>query len=287
MDEGCVVTMAERDGVLAPNACFFFFVRYNQKETWRGARRESSGGWEGEIREVSGCLECKHESISSSGEGRLRSTDPRSRRTQKGRRRPRPTPGPRRSSEAPRAAGQRWAPQPVPNVSPGPSGLLDDRSAVGGTQRSSQAWGWDRTRRGWHETALGLQTPFNSSLSLVQISRSSLGLRWEGCSGRARPSCVACDRALYCRRANKRSEHGSIWRPELLRPLRSGPALLGPALTRPGAAGSLSGALRAWAGGCCASIVLHRHPDPYPSMGLPRPAMQPALPGVHPAIGCG
>lgn len=227
MDEGCVVTMAERDGVLAPNACFFFFffVRYNQKETWRGARRESSGGWEGEIREVSGCLECKHESISSSGEGRLRSTDPRSRRTQKGRRRPRPTPGPRRSSEAPRAAGQRWAPQPVPNVSPGPSGLLDDRSAVGGTQRSSQAWGWDRTRRGWHETALGLQTPFNSSLSLVQISRSSLGLRWEGCSGRARPSCVACDRALYCRRANKRSEHGSIWRPAApASPLRPGPA---------------------------------------------------------------
>lgn len=186
---------------------FFFFVRYNQKETWRGARREGSGGWEGEIREVSGCLECKHESISSSGEGRLRSTDPRSHRTQKGRRRPRPTPGPRRSSGAPRAAGQRWAPQPIPNVSPGPSGLLDDRRAVGGTQRSSQAWGWDRTRRGWHETALGLQTPFNSSLSLVQISRSSLGLRGEGCSGQARPSCVA---VLYCRRANKRSEHGLI-----------------------------------------------------------------------------
>lgn len=44
MDEGCVVTMAERDGVLAPNACFFFFCSLQPKRNMEGGEEGKQWG---------------------------------------------------------------------------------------------------------------------------------------------------------------------------------------------------------------------------------------------------
>nr|XP_047914814.1 uncharacterized protein LOC125182201 [Anser cygnoides]XP_047914815.1 uncharacterized protein LOC125182201 [Anser cygnoides]XP_047914816.1 uncharacterized protein LOC125182201 [Anser cygnoides]XP_047914817.1 uncharacterized protein LOC125182201 [Anser cygnoides]XP_047914819.1 uncharacterized protein LOC125182201 [Anser cygnoides] len=234
MDEGCVVTMqkAQRDGVLAPNAFFFFFLFATTKKKHGGGR---GGKAVGAGRERSEKLVVVWSVNTSPSAPREKGGCARQTRGAAGRRRGGGSPCPPRVPAArpePRGLQDSAGHRSQPTRLPGPAGLLADRRAVEGAQTSARARGWDRTGIGWHETARGLQNPFKSSLSLVQISRSSLGLGGQDCSGRARPSsCVACDRALYCRRANKRSERGSAggqWCFGLSAPARPGPARLWP-----------------------------------------------------------